>query len=328
MIEKDYHYKICTICLTYNHASYIEDAMNGFVIQETSFPVVTVIVDDASTDGEQDVIRNYLKEHFQNPYRVTETEYAQIICSKHKKNNNCDFVVLLLKYNHHSIKKPKMPYLAEWVENSKYQALCEGDDYWSYDNKLQEQVNYLDNHPNCGLHYAKAKKFEQESGSFKGDSGRAIKDFKCLLEEGNYIPTLTTLYRSSLYLDYMEEVGNNGWLLGDYPYWLYFSYCAELHFEDKCYGVYRVLKNSGSHFTTYESHVRFENSVFDVQLFFARFSGLCNKEKELLENKHYIRLFHIAYQYKRKADVQKNYMLIKHKSARIIIKHLLSLIFM
>ena len=55
---------VCARCFTYNHAPYIEDAMNGFCMQQTHFPYVCVIVDDASTDGESEVIKNYLQTHF------------------------------------------------------------------------------------------------------------------------------------------------------------------------------------------------------------------------------------------------------------------------
>ena len=44
-------YKVYVRCFTYNHASYIVDAMNGFAMQQTEFPYVCIIVDDASTDG-------------------------------------------------------------------------------------------------------------------------------------------------------------------------------------------------------------------------------------------------------------------------------------
>ena len=43
-------------CITFNHAPYIVDAMNGFCMQETTFPYVCALIDDVSTDGKQDVI--------------------------------------------------------------------------------------------------------------------------------------------------------------------------------------------------------------------------------------------------------------------------------
>ena len=54
-------FKVCVRCMTYNQASYIEDALNGFCIQQTSFPFVCCILDDASTDGEPEVIKKYLR---------------------------------------------------------------------------------------------------------------------------------------------------------------------------------------------------------------------------------------------------------------------------
>lgn len=150
-MDKQYKYMVCTRCFTFNQALYIEDAMRGFTMQETSFPVVSVIVDDASTDGEPEMILYFLSEFFDKPYRKEETEYATIICARHKANANCEFVVLLLKYNHYSINKPKMPYLDEWLGNAKYHALCEGDDYWIHPLKLKRQVDFLESHPDYSL---------------------------------------------------------------------------------------------------------------------------------------------------------------------------------
>lgn len=137
---------VCTRCFTYNHAAFIVDAMNGFTIQETSFPIVHVIVDDASTDGEPEVIRKYVSDHFHVPYRTEETDDYALICAKHKINPNCLFAVYFLKYNHHSIKKFKNPYFAEWFDNAKYHALCEGDDYWIHPRKIQMQVEFMEGH--------------------------------------------------------------------------------------------------------------------------------------------------------------------------------------
>lgn len=151
-LEKEYKWVVCVSCMTYNHASYIEDAMNGFCMQETDFPFVCTIIDDASTDGEQEVIKRYLEEHFdledRTIVRNEETENYTLIFARHKTNKNCYFAVLYLKYNHYSIKKDKMPYITERHENCKYIALCEGDDYWIDGKKLQKQVDFLEEHTN------------------------------------------------------------------------------------------------------------------------------------------------------------------------------------
>jgi len=145
-MEQEYKYMVCTRCFTFNHAPYIVDAMNGFTMQETTFPVITLIVDDASQDGEPDVIRQYLVENFQAPYSTEETDDYYLICANHTTNPNCTFVVFLLKYNHYSIRKAKMPYLSKWLDNAKYISLCEGDDYWIHPKKLQMQVEFLESH--------------------------------------------------------------------------------------------------------------------------------------------------------------------------------------
>lgn len=143
-------FKVRVDCITFNHAAYIVDAMNGFTMQKTSFPVATVIVDDASTDGEPDVIRKYLDDNFFLPYRTEETDDYLLICAKHKSNYNCTFVVFLLKYNHYQVKKYKQPYF-DAITNAEYVAMCEGDDYWIDPQKLSKQAAFMDSHPNHSL---------------------------------------------------------------------------------------------------------------------------------------------------------------------------------
>ena len=77
-------------CMTFNQSQYIIDAMKGFVSQQTDFPFVAVIIDDASTDGEQDVIREFVYEHFdhsvESGFKEWETEDAFWIFACHKHN--------------------------------------------------------------------------------------------------------------------------------------------------------------------------------------------------------------------------------------------------
>lgn len=154
MGEEQYKWMVCVRCMTYNQASYIVDAMNGFTMQQTTFPYVCAIVDDASTDGEPDVIRKYLDEHFnlddQMIARHEETDDYVMTFAQHKENRNCHFAVYFLKYNHYG-KKRKEPYYECFLKSARYFASCEGDDYWTESRKLQMQYDYLESHPEVVL---------------------------------------------------------------------------------------------------------------------------------------------------------------------------------
>lgn len=154
---EEFEYKAYLVgvrCMTFNQAQYITDALDGFVMQKTVFPYVCMIVDDASTDGEPDVIKNYLDGNFDRQDSAgsfeKKEEYGQLLFARHKINRNCHFAVILLKENHYCQRKNKLAYFERWID-ARYIALCEGDDYWTDPHKLQMQVDYMDAHPDCLL---------------------------------------------------------------------------------------------------------------------------------------------------------------------------------
>lgn len=192
-------------CSTFNHASYIIDALNGFVMQQTIFPYLCVIIDDASTDGEQTVLQNYLNEHFDLHNETIsyekETDEFHLDFSQHKTNKNCYFAVFFLKQNHYSRKISKASYLAEWLD-TRYYAICEGDDYWTDPLKLQKQVDYLESHADCTMCFTNAI-MRWDDGSGKPD-----RVFSPELEERDYSgpeltdawisPTASLVYRGEI----------------------------------------------------------------------------------------------------------------------------------
>ena len=119
----EYKYGVAIQCMTYNHAKYISDTLNGFSTQITDFPFIAIIVDDASTDKEQDVIQDYLSRVFDASSCIREetNDFIRVI-ARHKTNVNCTFLVLFLKYNHYK-KKAKRPYFKKWQDEAKYIAL-------------------------------------------------------------------------------------------------------------------------------------------------------------------------------------------------------------
>ncbi len=107
-------------CITYNHKQYIRDAIEGFLIQRTNFPVEILIHDDASKDGTAEIIKEYEKQYLWLIKPVYQTEHQ---FSKHNGNI------------------PKIQYVRVL---GKYHTFCEGDDYWTYPYNLQKQVDLLD----------------------------------------------------------------------------------------------------------------------------------------------------------------------------------------
>lgn len=243
--------KICdwmvyVICATFNQAPYIVDAMNGFVKQKTNFPYVCVIIDDASTDGEQEVIKDYLKEYFflddLSIVRHEETDDYVLTFAQHKTNRNCYFAVYYLKYNHYSIKKAKDSYVKMWRDNAKYIALCEGDDYWIAKEKLQKQVDFMEAHPEHSLCFC-AHQNLLPSGESKVTKRYESDLDTCPMEDiilggGGYMATNTMLYRKSMYEPYTTWA--IGCPIGDLPLMLTLAYKGKVGYVSDVMCVYRV----------------------------------------------------------------------------------------
>lgn len=195
-------------CMTYNHHAYIEDAMNGFTMQQTTFPFVCVIVDDASTDGEPDVILRYMNDHFdlapESGARQWDTDEARFLYARHRQNPNCYFGIILLKTNYYSQRKSKEHLMTQWLSDVKYYALCEGDDYWTDSNKLQKQVDILEKDPQVMLVHTAFRNVDYSGHPIKREQyeyymreSRSGDVFERLLV-GNYILTLTVCIRKEV----------------------------------------------------------------------------------------------------------------------------------
>ena len=235
------NFMVSVSCMTFNHAEYIVDAMNGFTIQETTFPFVCTIIDDASTDGEPEVIRNYLQENFdledKAVVRNEETDDYVLCFAQHKTNKNCYFAVLWLKYNHYSIKKTKRPYISRWLDNSKYIAMCEGDDYWTYSNKLQEQIAILESHSHYSATTTNASVMRPFSMKpFGSSKNRVIYEMKEIVPRRQF-HTATIVYRNTSRMN-CPYYGKGGW---DTFLWCCLLTQGPIYYEGKITCVYRKL---------------------------------------------------------------------------------------
>ena len=138
--------KVSIICITYNHESFIEDALKGFLMQDTDFEYEILINDDASKDRTPNILREY------------EKRYPKI------------FKILYQKENLYSKGISPSSILYEMAQGD-YLALCEGDDYWIDKFKLQKQIDFLEKNKDyigtghnvyvVNKHKEKFKKFQE-----------------------------------------------------------------------------------------------------------------------------------------------------------------------
>lgn len=257
---EDLKYLIRVDCITFNQASYIEAAMNGFCMQDTNFPFVCTIIDDASTDGEPEVIRRYLAEHFaindEKTARKEETDDYVMQFAQHKTNKNCFFAVLFLKYNHYSIKKSKLPYLKDWGD-TKYVAICEGDDYWIDPLKLQKQFDFMEAHPECSLCFHADYQL-LPSGEKKVHRLKIIKEFytteDIILGGGGFMATNSMFYRQDLFPKGNRPDFWKNSPIGDLPMMLYFATKGEVGYINELMSTYRV--SSAGSWSSRQSTIR------------------------------------------------------------------------
>ena len=293
-MENNYKYKVCTHCFTYNHSRYIEDALNGFVIQETTFPVVYCIVDDASTDNASGIIRDFFNMNFsvedsEIAYQE-ETDYGTVLYAQHKTNKNCYFAVLFLKENHYSQKRKKTQYLNRWTEVSKYLALCEGDDYWIDSNKLQMQVDYLEDHNDCCMTACEA--FWDIDGELTSrppisDIPLDLETNRVILGKGSFLATCSLVYsrRLDMNIPNWRRIAN----VGDFPLQIQGSIEGTLHYFPNKMCVYR--RNAVGNWSS-----RFRNDE-EFRLRYRKNEVIWMKELDKATNKKYEKAI---YQYLKK----------------------------
>ena len=232
-------FTVCIRCFTYNQSPYIIDALNGFVLQKTDFPFIAVIVDDASTDGTQEVIETYIDKHFiksaENGFKKWRTEDANWTFARHDENQNCYFVAIYLKNNLFDDLHKKMGIIKDWIE-AKYTAICEGDDYWIDSSKLQRQVDFLEKNEGYSTSTENGVIVYPSSDTTNLFSEEAERDvtFDELLIKRRF-PTASVLFKSS------AEWGMEKLKLPHFDtlQWAYLATKGKIHYNPIASSVYR-----------------------------------------------------------------------------------------
>lgn len=207
-------------CLVYNHEPYLRDCLEGFVMQQTNFPFVAIVHDDASTDASAAIIREY------------EEKYPDIIKPIYEAEN---------QYSKPDGSLGRIMNEAIAATGAKYVAMCEGDDYWTDPLKLQKQVDFLEEHSDYSMCFHRCKTLMVDTGEMRNEF--LVRDLPYessiyQLAQGNYIHTLSVVYRK--YNDIFSKRNALGPCMpGDYVLWMLLAEHGKIWKFEEFMGVYR-----------------------------------------------------------------------------------------
>lgn len=199
-------------CITYNHAPYLRQCLDGMVMQQTDFRFEILIHDDASTDGTQDIIREY------------EARYPDIIKPIYQTENQYSKGLSISR----TFNFPRA--------RGKYVALCEGDDYWTDPYKLQKQVDFLETHPEytmcCSDAVVTSPDGEHDWCRYRKDTDIPVRDM--IMGGGDFIQTASQIFRKELVIkDYPKSC------IGDYPLQIFAALNGKVRWFAQKQVVYR-----------------------------------------------------------------------------------------
>ena len=171
--------KVSVLCLVYNHAKVLGKCLNGFVSQKVNFKFEVLIHDDASTDESPQIIKEY------------ESKYPDIIKPIYQKENQYQQGIGITE----TFQLPRA--------KGKYYAMCEGDDIWTDENKLQKQFDFMEKNQDVVMCVHKACQINMENGKkrilpSKPRESRMLTSDEVIINGGGYYPTCSMFFRSEI----------------------------------------------------------------------------------------------------------------------------------
>jgi len=171
---------VSVLITSYNHEKYIQQAIEGCLMQQTSFPYEIIIHDDASTDKSAQIIREFAE------------RYPEVI------------VPILQKENQYSKGVKIFPTVLIPQARGKYIAICEGDDYWTDPLKLEKQIAAMEKDPSISLCFT-ATRWEYVDGSKRSKVVRCSKKDRhfsskdVIFRGAGFTDIVSTVVRKSIY---------------------------------------------------------------------------------------------------------------------------------
>jgi glycosyltransferase involved in cell wall biosynthesis len=244
--------RVSIVMITYGHECFIEEAINGVLMQECDFEIELILANDRSPDNSHQVIEKILKNHTRARW---------------------------IKYIHREVNMGMMPNFIDALNqcSGEYVALCEGDDYWTDAYKLQKQVALLDANPTYSFCFHETN-VTYENGQTpdylfsKHIYGRNLFDIKDLLKTEWFVATASMVYRRKILEipGFFRDVLN-----GDFSLQLILANQGPFYFMPDNMAVYR--RNDGSVSANLKILTVFEKQIELLRSFNAYFNFKYNR---------------------------------------------------
>ncbi|MCF8333442.1 MAG: glycosyltransferase [Bacteroidales bacterium] len=264
---------VVSVCVqTYQHADYIGQCLDSILMQKTDFPFEILVGEDASSDETREICKQYAKS-YPDKIRLFLHQRENNIPIKNRPSGRFNFVYNLFK------------------ARGEFVALCEGDDYWTDDLKLQKQLNYIKSDKGLAMVYTGFVELTQTTGKqekniykkFQRDSLQGY-IFNRLIQ-GNWLATPTVMARKAdleNYVDY-EEITIREFPMADIPTWLELAYHKKVGFIPEITAAHRVLENSASQSGIVKNRANFIEEAHMTRKYFLQKYSLSKEVDKLLE---------------------------------------------
>lgn len=249
---------------TYNHERFISQAIESVLKQKTAYSFELLINDDCSTDNTGKIASEYA------------IKYPDIIKYTRQNHNKG----LLENYK----------FLLAHVKG-RYLAILESDDFWTDTEKLQKQIGFLEQNPDFGICVGDYTTVDANNNIIrefhKTDDEQLDGVWYGNILFTNFICAATICFSKYFFKKYcdIDTYINNNFLTFDYPMLLDISANSKCFYIHENLSSYRVLSTSISNTTDYDKNIKFEESVFQIQLYSISRWGTGNYTKEAVLEK-------------------------------------------
>lgn len=231
--------------ISFNHAKYIEQALDSFLSQETIFPFEILIHDDASTDGTSEIIKEYAEKYPRliKPLIQTENQW-----SKGVNSITCTFNLPRAK--------------------GKYIALCETDDYWCDNKKLQNCCDFLEKHPDFSAVTHQTKMIDVD-GNYLAYCSKLKEDtdIETLNSYLDFPHTSSYFFRNPLITENKDVIEKfklvSGW---DKSFVLFFLGTGKVKYFAATMSCYRFVISGGSSWSASMGKVNRTEMIIEAEL--------------------------------------------------------------